>query len=69
VTGPLELPRHLALWTNQHEFGANPAQTRATDRASVSAEGGGTATPTLGGGYGFSRELEPATGTAEGNRL
>jgi hypothetical protein len=45
------------LWTNRHASGASPAQTCAPAPASVSAEGGGTTTPTLmGGGTMFSRE-------------
>jgi hypothetical protein len=46
-----------SLWTNRHASGASPAQTCAPAAASVSAEGGGTTTPTLmGGGTLFSRE-------------
>jgi len=45
-----------ALWTNRPDLGTYPSQTRAPNPASVFAEGGGTATPTLGGGFGFSRE-------------
>ena len=55
------------LSTDRHDFGTPPSQTRAPSLASVSAEGGGTFTPTLGGGIGFSRELEPAR--APGRRL
>jgi hypothetical protein len=45
-----------SLWTNRHSFGAPASQTRAPAAASVSAEGGGTTTPTLrGGGTLFSR--------------
>ena len=45
------------LWTNRHASGASPAQTCAPPAASVSAEGGGTTTPTLMGGVTlFSRE-------------
>jgi hypothetical protein len=48
---------HDPLWTNRHTFGAPTTQTRAPATASVSAEGGGTTTPTLmGGGILFSRE-------------
>jgi hypothetical protein len=44
-------------WTNRHTFGTPASQTRAPAAASVSAEGGGTTTPTLmGGGTLFSRE-------------
>jgi hypothetical protein len=46
-----------SLWTNWHTFGTPPSQTRAPSACSVSAEGGGTTTPTLmGGGTLFSRE-------------
>jgi len=48
---------HDPLWTNRHTFGTPTTQTRAPATASVSAEGGGTTTPTLmGGGILFSRE-------------
>jgi hypothetical protein len=48
---------HDPLWTNRHTFGAPASQTRAPAAVSVSAEGGGTTTPTLmGGGTLFSRE-------------
>ena len=40
-------PRSLS--TDRHELGTDPSQTRAPNPASVSAEGGGTVTPTLGG--------------------
>ena len=50
------------LWTNRHELGARRAQTRAPRPASVTAEGGGTAHPTLGGGFWFSREHGPVGG-------
>jgi len=43
--------------TDRHVFGTHASQTRAPNPASVSAEGGGTGSPTLmGGGTGFSRE-------------
>ena len=46
-----------ALWKNRRTFGTPASQTRAPAAASVSAEGGGTTTPTLmGGGTWFSRE-------------
>jgi hypothetical protein len=49
--------RDNPLWTNRHAFGTPASQTRAPAAASVSAEGGGTTTPTLmGGGTWFSRE-------------
>ena len=53
------------LWKNRRTFGTPAAQTRAPAAASVSAEGGGTVTPTLGGGIGFSRELEPAVASLQ----
>jgi hypothetical protein len=40
------------LWTNWCRFGTDPAQTRARTTGIVAPEGGGTAHPTLGGGYG-----------------
>jgi hypothetical protein len=40
---------------NRHAIGADLAQTRDALAGSVDAEGGGTASPTLGGGIGFSR--------------
>jgi len=49
--------RRHALWTNRHTSGTPASQTRVPAPASVSAEGGGTTTPTLmGGGTLFSRE-------------
>jgi hypothetical protein len=57
---PRRPARRLALWNNRHEFGTPTSQTRAPNLASVSAEGGGTVSPTLGGGFGFSREREAA---------
>jgi hypothetical protein len=53
-------PARFHLWNNRHEFGTSASQTRAPNPASVFAEGGGTVTPTLGGGFGFSREQEAA---------
>jgi hypothetical protein len=44
------------LWTNRHEADAPASHTRAQSAASVSAEGGGTQPPTLGGGFRFSRD-------------
>jgi hypothetical protein len=45
------------LWMNRHTFGPPATQICASAAASVSAEGGGTTTPTLmGGGTRFSRE-------------
>jgi len=49
--------RHGALWTKRPTSGTAASQTRAPGAGSVSAEGGGTTTPTLmGGGTWFSRE-------------
>jgi hypothetical protein len=48
------------LWTNRHELVPLPTHTRAPDTGSVTAEGGGTTTPTLGGGFWFSGEHLPA---------
>ena len=59
---PAETPSRL--WMNRHAFGANAAQTREPEAASVTAEGGGTTTPTLGGGFWFSREQSPVAGEA-----
>ena len=56
------VPPPRSLWMVRPRFGAVQAQTRASKRASVPAEGGGTATPTLGGGFGFSREQFPVAG-------
>ena len=52
------------LWANRHEVGAVPTQKRAPQPGSVTAEGGGTTTPTLGGGFWFSREQSPVAGEA-----
>ena len=38
------------VWKNRPETDANGSQTRARSAGSVSPEGGGTTTPTLGGG-------------------
>jgi hypothetical protein len=54
--------RTRSLWIDRPRLGAFPAQTREPKRASVPAEGGGTATPTLGGGLWFSREHSPVGG-------
>jgi hypothetical protein len=48
------------LWTDRCELVPLPTHTRAADTGSVTAEGGGTTTPTLGGGFWFSREHVPA---------
>ena len=39
-----------------HEFVTPESHIRATNPGSVTAEGGGTAPPTLGGGMGFTRD-------------
>jgi hypothetical protein len=54
------VPRNL--WIDRPKPGTFPAQTREPKRASVPAEGGGTATPTLGGGFWFLREHSPVAG-------
>jgi hypothetical protein len=41
------------VWTDRHEIGTTPSQTRAPRGGIVSLEGGGTVIPTLGGGMGF----------------
>jgi hypothetical protein len=42
--------RGAELGTNRHAFGAPASQTRAMPPSIVASEGGGTNTPTLGGG-------------------
>jgi len=54
------------LWADRRNSGTVLSQTRAPNRASVVAEGGGTVTPALGGGFGFSREQEAARAAGEG---
>jgi hypothetical protein len=49
-------------WANRHTLGTPALHTGAPLAANVTAEGGGTRTPTLGGGIRFSREQSPATG-------
>jgi hypothetical protein len=49
-------------WTNRHTIGTQASHTGAPNAANVPAEGGGTTTPTLGGGIWFSREQLPAAG-------
>ena len=49
-------------WTNRHTIGTQASHTGAPLAGNVTAEGGGTRTPTLGGGIRFSREQAPATG-------
>jgi hypothetical protein len=55
-------PDRRPLWINRPAFGTARSQTRAPKAGSVPAEGGGTATPTLGGGFWFSREQFPVAG-------
>jgi hypothetical protein len=50
------VPPPRSLWMVRPTHGAVQAQTRVPKRASVPAEGGGTATPTQGGGFWFSRD-------------
>ena len=47
---------------NRHTIGTQASHTGAPLAANVTAEGGGTTTPTLGGGIWFSREQSPAAG-------
>ena len=61
-------PGDSGLWTHRHTSAAYEAQTRAPNPGSLDAEGGGTVTPTLGGGFGFSREQEAAAGLRERRR-
>ena len=49
-------------WTNRHTVGARASHTGAPIAANVAAEGGGTTSPTLGGGLCFSREQSPVAG-------
>jgi hypothetical protein len=50
--------------TNRHGFGMKQPQTRVNSSAIVTAEGGGTSTPTLGGGIGVTRARGTLTGAA-----
>jgi proton-translocating NAD(P)+ transhydrogenase subunit alpha len=50
------------LWMVRPILGAVRAQTRVPEHASVPAEGGGTASPTQGGGFWFSRAHPRAAG-------
>ena len=49
-------------WTNRHTIGTQATHTSAPLAANVTAEGGGTTTPTLGGGIWFPREQKTAAG-------
>jgi len=51
VRRPLLLPTAPWLGTNRHGLGTPASQTRARSAGIVNAEGGGTTSPTLGGGY------------------
>ena len=60
-----EALRHLGgvwVWANRHAFDPDASQTRAPRSDSVGPEGGGTHTPTLGGGFFVTR----ARGNMEG---
>ena len=46
-------------WRNRHTIGTRTSHTGAPIAVNVTAEGGGTTTPTLGGGLMFSREQLP----------
>ncbi len=48
---PLLLLAAPGLGTNRHGLGMPASQTRARSAGIVNAEGGGTTSPTLGGGY------------------
>jgi hypothetical protein len=48
--------RRCEIGTLDAEVVTGETHTRAPRRGSVSAEGGGTTPPTLGGGIGFSRD-------------
>jgi hypothetical protein len=47
--------RPAPVWTNRPETGTKRSQTRACWAGSVSPEGGGTTSPTLGGGIWVAR--------------
>jgi hypothetical protein len=50
--------------TNHHVLGTGQRQTRVNSPAIVTAEGGGTSTPTLGGGIRVTRARGTLTGAA-----
>jgi hypothetical protein len=52
------------LWTNRHAVGTPGSQTRAPMLDIVAPEGGGTSTPTLGGGIWVTRARENMNGAA-----
>ncbi len=51
MSRPLLLLGAPGLGTNRHGLGTPATQTRARSAGIVNAEGGGTTSPTLGGGY------------------
>ena len=51
-------------WTNRHAFDAHASQTRAARAGIVALEGGGTNTPTLGGGTCLTRARVNMEGAA-----
>ncbi len=51
---------------NRHAIVTPGSHIRAFSAASVTAEGGGTASPTLGGGIGFSRDHQPPAASVAG---
>jgi hypothetical protein len=55
-------PNPRRPWTNRQTIGTLASHTGAALAGNVTAEGGGTRTPTLGGGIRFSRDQSPATG-------
>jgi len=61
-SGVPTLTNPCRLWTNQRTIGTAASHTGAPLAANVTAEGGGTTTPTLGGGIWFSREQLRAAG-------
>ena len=56
--------RLRALWSERHRFGTKWTRTREQLIGIVSREGGGTRTPTLGGGTGVTRARGTPTGLA-----
>jgi hypothetical protein len=59
----LAAPTAVRAWRGKtrHEIFAAASQTGAPSPDIVTAEGGGTNTPTLGGGNGVARAREPLT--------
>ncbi len=60
---PLLLLAAPGLGTNRHGLGMPASQTRARSAGIVNAEGGGTTSPTLGGGY----HVMPRIGASPGD--